>query len=450
MSGQGLANFASGLIGTLGGGLLEDRQTEQKKKDEELVRQLAAYHALLEHPDTLESDVPGIHDAVGKLLKAPKEWYQITDHMRQAMGRKVPYGPEQETAGSINNRISANSSGVPESTSEAVSSVPMRPTAANPNGASVNTAPVSVATSAMLPRVPEEPVMTQPMVERGTLTQGEWQDARKGRLYADQQEEMTRRQLRVTGQAQDAAAEKERIRAEKAKELEDVKQKGRIAVIKQIYDAKAGLLPKAAAAKMDAERIAYANSLMYGEHPLSEADATAASYNLFQAQVATRLAEQKQKVEESKERVKRMGIQNTESFERVRKSKAGLAGAFGVSASMKREFDLRTGTLQDDLSHTFQLLDDAYKKAAGVPKVGTIWENSPEKREIDRLEAKKDELWQGIDEVRNGLLNQGAPSVPGAPPRAALDPALEQRIRDAATSKGLNPDIAVQRARARQ
>lgn len=445
MGGQGLASFAAGLIGTLGGGLLEDRQTEQKKKDEELVRQLAAYHALLEHPDTPESEIPNIVDAQAKLLKAEKHFAPITAQMRAAMKRQVPYGPEQETAQSTVNRSAADASGVQGSTSEAANTMQMRPVAGVPT-APVSTAPVSVETSAVLPRVPEEPSMYQPTREYGTLTQGEAQDARKGELYANQQEEMTKRLLKVQGQAQDAAAEKERIRAEKAKELEDVKQKGRIAAIQKTFEEKTKILGPAQAAKIDAERIAYKNSLV--ATGMSDHDATTASYNLFRAQVDTDLANKKQKIEESKERVKRMGIQNVESFERVRKSKAGLAGAFGVSASMKREFDLRTGTLQDDLTHTLQLLDEAYKKAAGVSK-GPYWEKSSEKAEIDRLEAKKDELWLGIDSVRNGLLNQSAPSVPGAP-HSALDPALEQRIRDAATAKGLDPNVAVQRARARQ
>lgn len=435
-----LASFAAGLIGTLGGGLLEDRQTEQAKKDQELVRQLAAYHALLEHPDTPESEIPNIVDAQAKLLKAEKHFAPITAKMREAMRRQVPYGPEKESAQSINDRISANSSGIPETTMELPGTIAMRPTnsgAVPLGGGQPRTAPdtavplggnqprtpsdavplgggsFAVTTPALLPRVPDEPTMYQPTVERSTLTQSEWNDSRKARLYAEQQETMARRQLKIQDDAQEAAAERERARAEAALKLEENKQKGRIAVVQRTYEEKGKLLGPAAMAKIEAPRVAYENSLIAGG--MNENEAKAASYRLFQAQMDVDLQAKKQKIEESKARVNRIGIQNTESFERVRKSKAGLAGAFGVSASMKREFDLRTGTLQDDLTHTLQLLDDAYKKAAGVPKVGTIWENSPEKREIDRLEAKKDELWLGIDEVRNGLLNQGAPSVPGAP-----------------------------------
>lgn len=426
MGGQGLASFAAGLIGTLGGGLLEDRQTEQEQKDKELVRQLAAYHALLEHPDTPESEIPNIVDAQAKLLKAEKHFAPITAQMRAAMKRQVPYGPEKETGQSVNDRISAREAGVPESTSEAANTIQMRPTSASPS-ATVSTAPVSVTNSAVLPRVPEEPTMYQPTKEYGTLTQGEAVDARKGQLYADQQEEMLRRQLGVQAKVAEAAAERERIKAEAASKLEENKQKGRIAAIQKTFEEKGKLLGPAAMAKIEAPRVAYENSLIASG--MNENDAKAASYRLFQAQMDVDLAGKKQKIEESKARVNRLGIQNQESFERVRKSKAGLAGAFGVSASMKREFDLRTGTLQDDLTHTLQLLDEAYKKGATVSK-GPYWEKSSEKAEIDRLEAKKDELWMDIDSVRNGLLNQGAPTVPSVP-------GTQQRARDKPDRLGL-------------
>ena len=469
--GSGLAGLGSGISETYFAGWAQQQRDEKEKKDEELARQLAAYHALLEHSDTPESEIPNILDAQAKLLKAPKEFYDITAHMRQVMQRQVPYGPEKETTQSITDRMAARGSGIPESTMELPGSVPMRPTipvksdgepgtgfdyggaspdiqrsidlaraddivrqqhrgtmdyrpgiddvTVLPSGRIIpnRATPLSgeaftVTTPALLPRVPEEPRMYQPTKTYGDLSQGEATDVRKGKLYADQQEEMLRRQLGVQAKVAEAAAERERIRAEGAQKLEEDRQKGRIAVVQKTYEEKGKLLGPAAMAKIEAPRIAYENSLV--ATGMSAADAKAASYRLFQAQMDVDLANKKQRIEESKARMTRMGVQNQESFERIRKSKAGLAGAFGVSASQKREFDLRTGTLQNDLAHTLQLLDDAYKKAATVPRVGTVWENSPEKAEVERLEAKKVELWGQIDEVRNGLLNQGTPSVPSA------------------------------------
>lgn len=450
MSGQGLANFASGLIGTLGGGLLEDRQTEQKKKDEELVRQLAAYHALLDHPDTLESDVPGIHDAVGNLLKAPKEWYQITDHMRQAMARKVPDGPERETAASINDRISARTSGVPESASEAVSSIPMRPTAASPNGATVTTAPVLVTTPAVLPTVPPEPQLYQPTRQYGDFTLGESKSYRENQDYIVRQRARLEREQQLADAAaiaaqkrlddQQAAREREiGLRGEQARKTNEENWKKKVDFLEPQLRAKAGLRVAEVAATLDP-------SLPFEERQRLARERVGEEIQLGIEQKKARIATAKAQME-------RVGVLNQKTFEDIKKSKAGVAGVFGVSPAAMREYNLRTKRVQEEYSHTLGLLDSALKKAATVSKSalnGKVWENSTEKAEVDRLEAKKSELWSQLDDVANALLTpRVAPQVPGAP-HAALDPALEQRIRDAATAKGLDPNIAVQRARARQ
>lgn len=405
---QDLARFASGIAKTFFGGMLQDRQTEKEEKDRELVRQLAAYHALLEHPDTPEADIPDILDAQAKLLKGEKDFAPITAHMREAMKRQVPYGPERETGQSISDRVIARGSGSPEATTELATSVPQRPTAANPTGMATASAPMTVITPAVLPRVPEEPQMYQPVREYGTLTQGEALDARKSDIYGRQQEDMMRRQLKIQDQADEGRAERERIRADSARTQEELRQKGRIAVVQKTYEEKGKLLGPAAMAKIEAPRVAYENSLIAGG--MNENDAKAASYRLFQAQMDVDLAAKKQKIEESKERMKRMGVQNAESWERIRKSKTTTDGLYGgMSANAKREFDLRTGTLQNQMTSVLRQLEALYRKRDDEGPDAVRQET------IDALENQKADLWVNIDAVRNEMLTRQAPSVPGVP-----------------------------------
>lgn len=411
MSGQDLASFASGITGSFFGGLLEDRQNEQKRKDEELARQLAAYHALLEHPDTPESEIPNILDAQARLLKAEKDFAPITAHMREAMKRQVPYGPERETAGSINDRVSANNSGVPEMDVQLPGSVAMRPTAANPGGTPSGEAAMTVTRSAVLPTVPPEPDMYQPTREYGSLSQGEATDIRKGNLYADQQTEMTRRILATQAQAAETAANRERIRAEGARKLEEDKQKGRVALVRTTYEEKTKMLPVAAQAKTESERLLYRNSLI--ATGMNKHDADVASFQLFRSQVDTQLAERKQKVEESKARMVRFGVQNAESWERIRKSKTATGLLGGMSSNAQREFGLRTGTLQAEMASVLRQLEVLYKKRDDEgPERPDV---HPRQDAIDALEAQKADLWTNIDAVRNDLLNRSVPSVPGMP-----------------------------------
>jgi hypothetical protein len=436
LGGQDFASFATGLSGAYLSGLLEDRKREQDDKNDELVRQLAAYHALMEHPDTPESDIPDILDAQAKLLK-DKNMGNITAHMRESMKRQVPYGPEKETAGSISDRISARGSGIPESTMELPNSIAMRPYSdaiplgtgqgrgdavplgggqpigrsdAVPLGGSGST--FTVTRPALLPRVPEEPRMYQPTREYGSLTQGEATDIRKGNLYADQQEEMTKRLLKVQGAADEDRARREAAKAEAARKQEELRQQGRIAVVQKTYDEKRKTLPFAAQAKTESERIVYRNSLMAGGMP--EHDADVASFNLFRAQVDTQLAGQKQKIEESKERMKRMGVLNSKTFEDIRKIKDTRSGLYGgMTAGTKREFDLRTGTLQNEMSSVLRQLEVLYKKRDDEGP------DSVRQETIDALENQKAELWTNIDAARNEILGRGVPTVPGAPTQRA-------------------------------
>jgi hypothetical protein len=398
-NGIGLASLGSGITESFFGGLLKDRQDEKERKDKELVRQLAAYHALLEHPDTPESEIPNIMDAQAKLLKAEKETKPITDHMRQVMRRQVPYGPERETLKSRVDRLAART--VPsEPTTSALATLPGSPGSSS--------APTTVTTPALI-SVPPEPVTYQPTTEYGTLTQGEASDLRKTNVYGAQQEAQLRRQLAIQNEVEEGRAAREAERTKRAKELETMKQEGRIKGIRETYEQKGKLLGPAAQAKMEAERIVYRNSLMRGPNAMDENQAEAASLQMFRAQVDTKLAAKKQQIEESKAQMARMGVLNAKTWEEVRTSKNNRAGlGAGMSAGVKREFDLRTRTLQDQLTSVFRQLEAAYKEAEGAP-------DAAQQANIERLEAEKADLWVSIDNVRNELLTRGASQTPSAP-----------------------------------
>lgn len=278
MGEQQLAQFASGLTGSLFGGIFQDRQAKQDKEDKDLARQLAAYHALLEHPDTPESEIPNILDAQAELLKVGPKFKGVTDHMRQAMQQQVPNGPERETAQSGANRTVATSTAIQPTTDTLATGLNPRPTNATPTSPGTvpmlpDAAPQTITTPA-LSVVPPEPQMYQPTKAYGEMTQGEAADFRKSQTYIAQQKAMLDRQSELARINGDHAEEMAAQRAKANLELQEQKNAGRIAAVEKTYEEKKkalGPYDTAAAAAADKQRLALELQLRAGGMDPTEA-----------------------------------------------------------------------------------------------------------------------------------------------------------------------------------
>lgn len=407
MGGQGLAAFAGGLTQSLFGGLLQDRQDEQKRKDQELVRQLAAYHALLEHPDTPEAEIPNILDSIADSLKVGPKFKPITDHMREGMQRQVPYGPEAETTQSMVDRSVAKSAPTEPATT-ALATQPNYGVSTTPGYTPpAAEAPATVSTPA-LRVVPPEPVMTQPMRTYGELSQGEAKVYLQGETYRTQQGAMLERQSKLAEAAGDRLAlrdiqrqqdELERI----TKRAEEVRK-----TQTQLFENKIKILPVELQAKARL-RVAQIEATL--DPRLPEEERARQARNIASSEIEVAVEQKKQQMEESKARMARMKIENAKDVEQIKIIQGkGTGIAQGMSAANAREFGVRTETLRAELASTMQLLEAAYKVAGGAPVGSQKWE-------IDRLEAKKLDLWTKVDDVRSAILSRAGSGsrVPSAP-----------------------------------
>lgn len=416
MGAQGLAAFASGVTGSLFGGLLKDRQDQQERKDKELAMQLAAYHSLLEHPDTPESSIPDILDAQANLLKVGPQFKGVTDHMRQAMQQQIPSGPERETAQSGVNRTVATSTAVAPTTDTLATGLNLRPTNATPTSPgtvpmSPDAAPQTITTPA-LSAVPPEPQMYQPTKSYGEMTQGEASDYKKNAAYSQNQEAVLRRQLKLQDEAAANRADAEEIKAKGRKAEETLKQEGRIKLETEKYNNRKALLPIAEQAKMEGPRLLYKHTLMTGANPMNDADAEVASLQWARSQADAALGLKQSQIETNKARAKNFEALTAKDVEQVKIMKGrGTGIGEGVPVASMREFNLRTGTLRQQLSGAIRELATAKAATSGQP-------TPAESANIALLEASKNELIAQVDDVREEILARSAqgtrvPSVPG-------------------------------------
>ena len=98
-----------------------------------------------------------------------------------------------------------------------------------------------------------------------------------------------------------------------------------------------------------------------------------------------------------------------------------------------------------DLVHHAEIYDNnAAEYEKDIP-------NTP-KEELPALQAKINSFREQAQQARTAAAKARSEgeSIPEASASKTLDPELEKKIRAAASAKGLNPDIAVERARARQ
>ncbi len=259
MAGE-IASLGNRISKTYFGGLAEQRQEEQATKDKDLAYQLAALHALMDHPDTPEGSIPDIIDMQGKLLKAPKEFQQVTQRMREAIQHhgQVPSGPEQETTQSRVNRLAASSASTVPTVDTSSDQPVYHPVTTPGYTPPAPVAPVTTTTPS-LAVVPPAPMMFQPTKAYGDMTQGEVKDYRENRSYIQKQQAMLDRQQELANDAGDRATAKQLQGQKDELARIEARNVGRLKVVDETYAQKKKALggyDSQAAANADKQRLA--------------------------------------------------------------------------------------------------------------------------------------------------------------------------------------------------
>lgn len=355
-AGSGFKGVGLGLLETYFGNVAQERQKQDRQKDSDLARQLAAYHALAEHKDTLESDIPGILDASAKLLKIEKEFAPITQHMREGMKRRVPTGP----AGSSEMPVLPT----PQGATEALGQAPD------------NSQPYSID--------------TRPTREYGELSQGEAQDYRHQQAFENQQtilidkqrqqqEAMTARALAV--ESQKALTKAAQLETEYKLKRDLLEPKERLAADKQRSGYEQALLAQLGGSPTDEQR-AWARQKA-GEMVITGVDAVVAQRNAS-AEASRATAENR------KAQIKHWNNQDAHAIR--------MEATAGMSAASLREFNANTREVWPELSRVKSEIIRLQTLKSALGAGNTTFDS-----QLQSLEEKRDGLQLRIDDARKSL-----------------------------------------------
>lgn len=448
-----LSALGSGISETFFGHLAEQRQVEQEKKDKELARQLAAYHALMEHQDTPINEIPNIMDAQAKLLKAPKEFYKVTEHMRQAIQQHglVPNGPEQERqipTPQVHFQLPTQGEDVPIPAPQARLNNPdpsfyLKPQGApgtedpgfamQPAGFVAPRSPAPQTFQDVVPMVPAEPttVSYQPTKSYGEMSQGEAEDFRKSQSYITQQKAMLDRQSQLAEEVGNRAAERDVARQKAALELQEKRNAGRMAQIDETFAQKKkalGQYDTAAAAAADKQRLALEMQLRAGGMDAQEAKERSGA--VLASNMEAILDQHKAKAERDRAEVKHWS--NTDSVRLVGKGGAATAG---MSAGQARTFRANVvevlpelNSVRSQLATLKTLRAQANGTQQGTKKPGDDGYDAGYDAPIEALEKQHTDLLVRINDERKKVLasSPNVSRVPGAPSQTpTLEGALD-------------------------
>lgn len=356
-----LASFGGGLAKTLFGGLLADRRREEDDKVQEQVRRLAAYHALLEHPETPESEVPNILDSMAKEVKADKEFAPITAHMREGMKRRVPTGPDSQ--------------------------MPVQPTRTR----SMVGLPEDVASSVTVPG---------PTAEYGSLTQAQTEDARKMEIYRGQQDIQTDKML----EQQDAMTKR-------ALAVAAQNDAARLARQEASYRSKRDLLPVAARLAADKERSGYEQALLAQlDHPPTETDrawARGKAGDMMEIKFDSIIAQRNASAEASRATAENRRAQ-VKHWANQDSHAVRMETTAGLSAASLRVFNANTRELFPKLSRVESEIIrlSTMKSALGAS-------NTTFDAQLQELKDQRSDLQLQIKDERDKL-QAGVPTAPGS------------------------------------
>lgn len=358
-----LASFGGGLARTLFGGLLADRRREEDDKVQEQVRRLAAYHALLEHPETPESEIPNILDSMAKEVKADKEFAPITANMRAGMKRQVPTGPSSE--------------------------MPVQPTRTREmSGMAPDAGPTSVT-------------VPGPTAEYGSLTQAQAADSRNLATYEAQQGIQTRKML-----------EQQAAMTDRAIQVESQKEIARQARLETEYKLKRDLLEPKERLAADKQRNQYEQSLLaqLGHTPSDEEKAWARAksgemvINLADATLGQKAAAAEASRATAKNRLAQIKHWDNQDSHAIR-----MEATQGLSAGALRVFNANTREVWPELSRVKSEIIrlQTLKSALGA-------NNTQFDAQLQTLEGRRDELQLKIDDERNALKSSSVPTAPSS------------------------------------
>lgn len=367
-----LGQIGSGIMETYFGGLLQQQKLERDQKDQEQATRLAAFHALLQHPDTQESDVPNILDMVAKEVKADKEFAPITAHIRAGMARRVPTGPSSE--------------------------MPVLPS----RGTELTGFPTDTS-------VPTSVTVPGPTAEYGSLSQGEAQRAAALDTYSQQQDIQTRKML-----------EQQQAMTDRALAVETSKEAARQARLESEYKLKLGLLEPKERLAADKQRSQYEQSLLaqLGPNPTEEQKAWAHSkagemvVNLADSTLAQRNAAAEASKATAQNRLAQIKHWNNQDALGIRREATA-----GLSANAVRMFNANTREIWPELSRVkSEIIRLQTMKAVGAG-------NTTFDSQLTDLEGKRDELQLRIKDARDQL-NSAVPVAPqgGGSARPRSDP----------------------------
>jgi hypothetical protein len=347
------------------GGLLREQKTEREQKDADQARQLAAFHALLQHPDTPESEVPNILDSVAKMIKVDKDFAPVTAHMREGMKRRVPSGPEQETGQSRFNRMKERS---------------------------------SAEGMGLVPDLPAQE-MYQPTAEYGSLTQAQAADSRNLSMYEAQQGIQTRKML-----------EQQAAMTDRAIQVESQKEIARQARLETEYKLKRDLLEPKERLAADKQRNQYEQSLLaqLGHAPSEEEKAWARAksgemvINLADAMLGQKAAAAEASRATAKNRLAQIKHWNNQDAHAIR-----MESITGLSAASARQFNMQTREVWPELSRVKSEILQLQKFKATIGPADTRYD-----AQLQDLEQRRDELQLQIKDARDALQSSSVPSSP--------------------------------------
>ena len=367
-----LAAFGGGLAKTLFGGLLADRRREEDNKSQEQVRRLAAYHALLEHPETPESEIPNILDSMAREVKADKEFAPITANMRAGMKRQVPTGPSSQ--------------------------MPVQPTRTNEMvGLPADT---SGPTSVTVPG---------PTAEYGSLTQAQAADSRNLSMYEAQQGIQTRKML-----------EQQAAMTDRAIQVESQKEIARQSRLETEYKLKRDLLEPKARLEADKQRSQFEASLIaqLGHAPSEEEKSWARTkagemvINLADATLGQKAAAAEASRATAKNRLAQIAHWSNQDSHAIR-----MEATQGLSAGALRVFNANTREVWPELSRVKSEIIrlQTLKSALGA-------NNTTFDAQLQDLEDQRDKLQLQIKDARDALQSSSVPTAPSSSPRPKSDP----------------------------
>ncbi len=377
-----LGQVGSGLMETYFGGLLQQQKIERDQKDKDQAMRLAAFHALLQHPDTPESDIPNILDMVAKEAKAEKDFAPVTAHIRAGMQRRVPTGPEQETAQSISDRMTAQTSGTTTSSDIAPA----------PGGV-----PTQIA-STLAPSPEPAPSMFQPTAEYGSLSQSEAEDARKMEQFRQQQAIQTQKML-----------EQQKAMTDRALQVETAKESSRQARLESEYKLKLGLLEPKERLQADRQRSQFEQALLANlDHPPTEEDKAAArakSGEMVISLANSTLAQRAAATEASKATAQNR-LAQIKHWDRQDNLAIQKEATAGLSAPAVRMFNANTREIWPELSRTKSEIIRLQTLKSALGSTNTTFD-----AQLQELEDRRDTLQLQIDDARKQL-NSTVPTAP--------------------------------------